>query len=214
MVVAGAPVLGEPLPVELMNTVWADRDGVHDRLATPPETAAWVEALAGRADVHVPGLRFWSGTAGPGEVERVRGRLVRLRDAARGLAALRTHDPRPVAEGAGADDIATLNELAATAPMAPVLEWPEGGGPRLGYRADDGAGDTAVAELARATVRLLAGDSESLRACLAPGCVLYFVQSHPRREWCSPACGNRARQARHYRRHRAEGTAEGNEWRR
>jgi len=40
-----------------------------------------------------------------------------------------------------------------------------------------------------------------LRACQAPGCVLYFVRDHPRREWCSTTYGNRARAARHYRRH-------------
>jgi len=28
------------------------------------------------------------------------------------------------------------------------------------------------------------------------------VKNHPRREWCSAACGNRVRAARHYRRHR------------
>ncbi|HEY3005705.1 MAG TPA: CGNR zinc finger domain-containing protein [Kribbellaceae bacterium] len=39
------------------------------------------------------------------------------------------------------------------------------------------------------------------RACYAPGRVLYFVTGHPRREWCSTACGNRARAARHYARH-------------
>ena len=37
-----------------------------------------------------------------------------------------------------------------------------------------------------------------LRTCGAPGCVLMFLKHHPRREWCSNACGNRARQARHY----------------
>ncbi|WP_225993278.1 CGNR zinc finger domain-containing protein [Actinomadura rudentiformis] len=45
-------------------------------------------------------------------------------------------------------------------------------------------------------------DRLQLRACLAPGCVLYFLKNHPRREWCTAACGNRARGARHYRRHR------------
>jgi predicted RNA-binding Zn ribbon-like protein len=49
---------------------------------------------------------------------------------------------------------------------------------------------------------LMAGENPvGLRACYAPGCVLYFVNSHPRREWCSTACGNRARAARHYQRH-------------
>jgi predicted RNA-binding Zn ribbon-like protein len=51
-------------------------------------------------------------------------------------------------------------------------------------------------------IDLVAGDETPLRACYAPGCVLYFVQDHPRREWCSTACGNRVRAARHYRRHR------------
>ncbi|MEV8411642.1 CGNR zinc finger domain-containing protein, partial [Streptomyces niveus] len=35
----------------------------------------------------------------------------------------------------------------------------------------------------------------------------FFVRSHPRREWCSADCGNRARVARHYRRRRDAGEA-------
>ena len=38
--------------------------------------------------------------------------------------------------------------------------------------------------------------TSTARAVLA--CVQYFVKDHPRREWCSAACGNRARVARHY----------------
>ena len=40
MLTTTAPLLGEPLPVELMNTIWADREGVHDALTTPAEAAA------------------------------------------------------------------------------------------------------------------------------------------------------------------------------
>jgi predicted RNA-binding Zn ribbon-like protein len=58
----------------------------------------------------------------------------------------------------------------------------------------------AVARLAAQAVNLLARPS-TLGACEAPGCVRYFVRDHPRRGWCSAACGNRARVARHYRRH-------------
>jgi predicted RNA-binding Zn ribbon-like protein len=36
---------------------------------------------------------------------------------------------------------------------------------------------------------------------------LYFVKRHPRREWCSAGCGNRARVARHYHRHRKDARA-------
>ena len=46
----------------------------------------------------------------------------------------------------------------------------------------------------------LTHDRGELRVCGAPGCVLMFARDHTRREWCSNACGNRARQARHYRR--------------
>ncbi|MFE9682238.1 CGNR zinc finger domain-containing protein [Streptomyces sp. NPDC006285] len=30
----------------------------------------------------------------------------------------------------------------------------------------------------------------------------YFLQDHPRQEWCTPSCGNRARVARHHERHK------------
>jgi predicted RNA-binding Zn ribbon-like protein len=60
--------------------------------------------------------------------------------------------------------------------------------------------------LARDAIDLLTGTTAGdLRACGAPGCILLFVKDHPRREWCSNACGNRARQARHYERVRRRG---------
>ncbi|MFJ9951114.1 CGNR zinc finger domain-containing protein [Kitasatospora sp. NPDC091207] len=40
-----------------------------------------------------------------------------------------------------------------------------------------------------------------MRACPAPGCILFFLQQHARRAWCSTACGTRVRVARHSRRH-------------
>jgi predicted RNA-binding Zn ribbon-like protein len=62
---------------------------------------------------------------------------------------------------------------------------------------------TALAQVAEQAVALLGGaDATRLRACYAPGCVLYFVKTHPRRAWCSVACGNRVRAARHYQRAR------------
>src|SRR5262249_13071952 len=62
----------------------------------------------------------------------------------------------------------------------------------------------ALAELAHDSIDMLTGPGAAkLRACLAPGGVRYFVRSHPRREWCSEACGTRAGAARHYGRIRA-----------
>jgi predicted RNA-binding Zn ribbon-like protein len=60
-----------------------------------------------------------------------------------------------------------------------------------------------LAAFATDAIDLLTGPHrQDLRACGAPGCVLLFLKDHPRREWCSAACGNRARQARHYARTR------------
>jgi predicted RNA-binding Zn ribbon-like protein len=65
------------------------------------------------------------------------------------------------------------------------------------------ATDVVLGAIAAETIALLSGaQAQRLRACEAPGCVLMFLKDHPRREWCSTVCGNRARQARHYRRHR------------
>ena len=62
---------------------------------------------------------------------------------------------------------------------------------------------SSLAALAADAIDLLTGPHRAdLRACGAPGCVLMFLKDHPRREWCSNACGNRARQARHYARAR------------
>ncbi|MDP2955367.1 MAG: CGNR zinc finger domain-containing protein [Longimicrobiales bacterium] len=61
--------------------------------------------------------------------------------------------------------------------------------------------------VAVAAVELLAtGDRGRLRQCAAEGCGLWFYDSsrNGRRRWCSMArCGNRAKVAAHYRRHRA-----------
>jgi predicted RNA-binding Zn ribbon-like protein len=75
----------------------------------------------------------------------------------------------------------------------------------LGERLAPTATDTVLGVIAADTIELLGGPrSDDLRACGAPGCMLMFLKDHPRREWCSPTCGNRARQARHYARSRAQ----------
>lgn len=200
-----APVLGEPLPVELMNTVWADRDGVHDALAAPGDAVAWLTALRERlprgADVAA-----WTTDADEAEVAEVWSRLRALRDATRTLAARRTADPRTAGVGGMSDQdaLGQLNALAKAAPSWLVLEWPDGAAPSVVTgQAEQSAGQVVVSWLAREAIDLIGGRQGSqLRACLAPGCVLYFVRHHPRRAWCSDSCGNRARQARHYERRR------------
>ncbi len=72
---------------------------------------------------------------------------------------------------------------------------------RLGAPTGPSPVTTGLAQVAEQAVGLLGGaEAARLRACYAPGCVLYFIKTHPRREWCSVACGNRVRAARHYQR--------------
>jgi predicted RNA-binding Zn ribbon-like protein len=176
----------------MMNTIWADRAGVHDDLHTTSALADWLVAI-GATDGRVRVTRD--------DVARAR----RLRDALRRIAALCTDDTRVAAASAVEDidvAIAEINSLVAACPPTPRLALLDG---QL-------IANTATVEppvmraltaVAREAIELFTGaDSPQLRACQAPGCVLYFVRDHPRREWCSTACGNRARAARHYRRHR------------
>ncbi|MEV6845826.1 ABATE domain-containing protein [Actinoplanes sp. NPDC051411] len=197
-VTTSATLLGEALPVELMNTLTVTGDAIHDALADDDEAAAWLRAVADR-------IAAEAGVAPGSAGEALRpaaGPLRELRDALRRLAAEATADPRPpvtAPELTRPEAIATLNALAQT---RPELVWPDGGQPARLHRTTGPAG-LAVALIAHQGVELFTGPArESLRPCLAPNCLLFFAKDHGRREWCSPACGNRARVARHYRRHR------------
>jgi predicted RNA-binding Zn ribbon-like protein len=57
------------------------------------------------------------------------------------------------------------------------------------------------ATVARSAIELADRREGALRVCEAPSCGMLFLQEHPRQVWCSQACGNRARVARHAARH-------------
>ena len=181
----------EPVPIRLMNTIWADRHGVHDALTSASDLADWLYEI-GAYDT-VPRVT---------QLDLAQARD--LRDALRRLAALRTGDTRPAASSATEDPAAaveTVNQVAA-ALVPPRLEL-KGDGLEVGGSPWGHPVTASLADIAIEAMAVLTGAAvPPLRACLAPGCVLYFVQDHPRREWCSNACGNRARAARHYERHR------------
>ncbi len=166
----------EPLPVELHNTVYADR-GVHvDLLADEAGLRGWLEAQRERL---------------PADADpRRREEFAALREAVR--AALQA-----VVDGAPvpADAAAALNRASLASPSALVLE---SGAAEVRFAAADPT-DIVLGVLAAETIGLVAGpDAARLRVCGRPACVLMFLKDHPRREWCSNVCGNRARQARHY----------------
>jgi predicted RNA-binding Zn ribbon-like protein len=188
--VAFYPQRGAPLPIELANTVSAQDGQSRDALATPDDLAEWLRANASWFSEQ-------SRAAATGQLGAFRA----LRDAVRQLlrAAVDGHPPPQAA-------IQVLNRLSAQAPYCPRLEWHDSE-PRMVVetaRADA----EAVGIVTRASIALLAGpDRQRIGACQAPGCILFFLKQRRRRDWCSTSCGNRARVARHYRRHRGAALA-------
>jgi predicted RNA-binding Zn ribbon-like protein len=177
----GPPVLGQPLPIELHNTLYAERGRIADGLADPAGLRAWLAALADRVPADADPDRL--------------GEFVALRAAVREAlhAAL---ERRAVPDAART----ALNRLSARDPQS--LELGERGS-EIRHHAPTPT-DAVIGVIAASTIALVGGpDAGALRACPAPGCALVFVKDHPRREWCSETCGNRARQARHYARTRA-----------
>jgi predicted RNA-binding Zn ribbon-like protein len=195
--VTNATLLGEPLPVELMNTVSVVDSATRDYLADDDGIAAWLRAVADRIAGET-GTRPRPGANASAQPVRP---LRELRDALRRLAVEATADPRPPATAPDLTLTQAVSTLNALAQARPELSWPAGGLPARSYQTYGSAG-LAVALIAVQGVELFTGPArELLRPCLAPNCLLFFAKDHGRREWCSPACGNRARVARHYRRH-------------
>ncbi len=178
------PLRDQPLPVELHNTLYATTRGERcDAIAEPAALRAWLAAVA--SDLPVPAQ-----TVDAGRIAEFRA----LRDAVR--TALRSAgDGKPVPPGARR----TLNDAAAACPRS--VQLAADATRRVRYHADDPT-TMVLAAIAHETIALVSSPrAAQLAVCGAPGCVLMFLRSHPRRAWCSTACGNRARQARHYAKH-------------
>jgi predicted RNA-binding Zn ribbon-like protein len=181
------PLRDEPVAVELHNTLYAVGGELVDGLDTAASAGAWLAGLADRLPA-----------GGRGDGPKL-GELIDLRRAVREVL-------RAVVDGTipPRASVEALNRCSVRAPRARVAGWRTGSPPVAEWdylRAS--RADVVLSAIAADAIRLLTGpDGANLRACGAPGCVLMFVKGHTRREWCSGSCGNRARQARHYRRTR------------
>jgi predicted RNA-binding Zn ribbon-like protein len=183
------PLRDEPLAIELHNTNYAANGIAIDGLADAGGAAVWLDAV---------GARLPEG----GSAERREpdlDELLALRTAVReALAGAVSGEP------VSPETLDAVNAFSARAPRSPLAVWQSRGAPLAGTDLHGATrADVVLAALAADAIDLLTGPRRAdLRACGAPGCVLMFLKDHPRRAWCSNACGNRARQARHYRRAR------------
>ena len=183
----GGPVfrwLGEPLAVDLANTVMVVREGqAVDLLEAPEDLHRWLDAERGRlGDCAFAVAHF----------EEIRA----LRDAIRSLLSAAAQAGTPPS---GA--VESVNAASCGAPTAPQLEGGSDGElRRVELTADGEPLAQLLGKLARSAIALLTGpERERLHVCDAPSCGMLFLGA---RRWCCAACGNRARAARHYRRKR------------
>lgn len=185
------PLLGEPIAVELANSLYGDGDDRVDLLGTPGLAGLWLAHAA----LPVP----FPERPAAGDLERLR----ELRDAVRTLIDAAIDGGPPPTE---ADT--TVNRTVRRAPPAAQLAG-GGAGPVVVAWAYGQGVDAALGALAHEAVVLLgtAATSQRLRRCRAPGCGLAFVQHHGRRRWCHDSCGHRVRQAAYQRRTAAAAAA-------
>jgi predicted RNA-binding Zn ribbon-like protein len=94
-----------------------------------------------------------------------------------------------------------VNAASAAAPVAEQLDWAAGGRPRRWLETSAPPEQHVHALLARSAMELITAGAP-LRECEAPRCGRIFIADNPRRRWCSTACGNRVRVARHASRRR------------
>ena len=122
-------------------------------------------------------------------------RMRRLRSAIRAVFTARATETRPPRSA-----LTTINDIAGLVPSTSRLRWSEDGpAEQTVWSESAGATEVAFAELAASAVRTLLDRGERLRLCEAHGCSRMFIADHGRRRWCSRACGDRVRAARHHR---------------
>jgi len=172
---------GEPLAIDFANTRRASRGVPVELLPDPAALAAWLLDHLGD-DL--------TGALGQAELEG----FVAMRDAIRALAL------------AANDEQTDPPDAAAIVNAAAAPSWPQLVDGAAVQRTEAAAVDAALAAIARSAITVFGGpDRQDVRACgRRPICIKFFVKNHPRRDYCSPACANRARVSRHHERHKGE----------
>ena len=180
MTVARWSWLGDPLAIDVANTVRRRGWRYIELITQPADLRAWLDHERGRLAL-------------PAEVDTVMvSRFLLIRD--RVLRVLRI-----AADGTAlpAADVHAINELAAAAPTVRLL----GAEPGQHFTRPVTQADPATrlsADIAAATIDLLTGpDTDTIALCDAPGCGQLYLSGRPNQQWCNPHCGTRARSQRH-----------------
>lgn len=186
------PLIGEHLALDLVNThVNLPSTGPLDLLETVTQLRHWIDCESVRLPATVT-----AGANALNETDLVEVRQVRA-DAASAIERAR-HGTAPTPQA-----LRGLNSAQRDAPPINELRW-DGNAVVAVQRREGPGGRRLAAYLAETTAGLLSDPKvTTIRKCEADFCVLLFLPTHPRRRWCSAkVCGNRARVARHYQRHK------------
>lgn len=185
---AGFVVAGEPLAVDLADTLITVREPPVDLLADEEANRVWW----GLQQDRLPG-----GPPPPLEP------TVELRQAIRHIL-----DARLVEEVPDEAAVACVNTAAAIAPSTRSLVHTSSGWAAIITRhaPADRPYRLALAAVAESLIDVLTGPTqERLRRCQNRACSMLFVASDARRKFCTQnICANRTRVARHYQRHRPD----------
>ncbi|HEY4250362.1 MAG TPA: ABATE domain-containing protein [Roseomonas sp.] len=196
--------VGDALGLDFLNSV-----------ATPVDTPVdWIGDGEGLLDwldqarlVPAPALRAIRAQALPGEFDTVADQARGLREWFRGF--VRTHKGRPLGPAA-ADALAPLNRLLARDEAFSRIVPRDGGHGPLALESARRwrSPEALLLPVGEALARLVCTeDFTQVKACEGAACTLLFAdhtRGHARR-WCSMAiCGNRAKQAAHRQRLKAQ----------
>jgi len=181
------PLIGEPLALDLVNTRGRMASGQEfDLLSTVDDVRRWLSLQSDRLALPLDDVD-------PAALHPLREAVSEaVQHARRGAP-----PPQRV--------LAALSRAQRAAPPHRELSWQDDAVVAVLRRSGEATRDV-VAQLAEAAADLLTDPAvRDVRRCEGPACEMLFLPAHPRRRWCSPQlCGNRARVARYYRRHKGE----------
>ncbi|MFF3287363.1 CGNR zinc finger domain-containing protein [Streptomyces sp. NPDC003023] len=183
------PLTGEPPALDLVNTRARGADGPVDHLGDLAGMRSWLALQADRLP----------------EAQAAARATLDEQDLA-AVHAVREHIAAAVRAGMegkelSAGDIDGLNRALAAAPAVRRLAR-DGTAVTAAFLRTGSIGAQLAARFAEDAADLL-GEASRIRQCENEDCVMVFLPAHPRRRWCAPdRCGNRARVARYYQRHK------------